>query len=435
MGPARASMSRSGLRVLVVGSGAREHALVWKCLQSPLVARVYVAPGNGGTARIARNLPIPADDPAQLVRAAKKEHVGLVVLGPESAVAAGVGDASRDAGVLVFGPGRDAGRIESSKVFAKELMSRAGIPTAEWAAFSEPEPARRFARKFRGRVAVKADGLAMGKGVMVCGSEEEAEAAIDAMLVRHAFGRAGATVVVEERLEGRELSVFGITDGQRVLPLETARDFKRARDGDQGPNTGGMGAYSPPAGVGPELLVEATGCVLAPAVRELARRGLDYRGVLYAGLMLTHDGLRVLEFNARFGDPECQVILPRLRSDLVPLMVAAADGDLSAQPIVEWSSEAAVAVVVASGGYPDGYQTGFPIEGLSMVPREVLVFHAGTRVVPGRGLVTSGGRVVTMVGLGPDVEHARLAALSGAVRVRFETAYFRKDIALEAVRG
>jgi phosphoribosylamine---glycine ligase len=421
------------MRILIIGSGAREHALAWKCLRSPLADRVYVAPGNGGTAAIARNVAIPADDPVRLARLARKEKIGLAILGPDAAVAAGVADALRDAGIPVFGPERDAGRIESSKAFAKEVMVAAGIPTAAFDTFTEAEPARRFARRLGGRVAVKADGLALGKGVLVCAGEREADEAIDAMLVRHAFGQAGSTIVVEERLEGSELSVFGISDGERVVPLAPARDYKRAREGDAGPNTGGMGAYSPPAGVDDDLVARVTDIALAPAVRELARRGHQYRGVLYAGLMLTPDGPRVLEFNARFGDPETQVVLPRLTSDLVPLLLAAALGDLPDRPRMEWAARPAVGMVVASGGYPESYGTGFEIQGLGSVPAGVLVFHAGTRMVPGKGLVTSGGRVLTTVGMGQDVEQARLAALSGAVRVRFPGAFFRKDIAQDAI--
>ncbi len=421
------------MRILVVGSGAREHALAWKCLHSPLADRVYVAPGNGGTAAIARNVAVPADDPVRLARLARKEKIGLAILGPDASVAAGVADALRDAGIPVFGPDRDAGRIECSKAFAKEVMVAAGIPTAAFGTFTDVEPARRFARRHHGRVAVKADGLALGKGVLVCDGEREAEAAIEAMLVRHAFGQAGSTIVVEERLEGPELSVFGVCDGERVVPLAPARDFKRAREGDAGPNTGGMGAYSPPAGVDDALVAELTDSVLRPALGELARRGLQYRGVLYAGMMLTPDGPRVLEFNARFGDPETQVVLPRLTSDLVPLLLAAALGDLPDRPRIQWSERTAVGMVVASGGYPESYGTGFEIQGLGSIPESVLVFHAGTRLVPGRGLITSGGRVLTAVGMGDDVQQARLAALSGAVRVRFPGAFFRKDIAQDAI--
>ncbi|MGH7902768.1 MAG: phosphoribosylamine--glycine ligase [Candidatus Dormibacteraceae bacterium] len=423
------------MKVLIVGSGAREHALVWKCVQSPLVERVYCAPGNGGTGGMARNVAVQADDVPGLVRFARREKPGLAVLGPEAAVAAGVGDALRDAGVPVFGPNREAGRIESSKAFAKQLMKEAGIPAPDFGVFSEAEPALSWARERGGRVAVKADGLALGKGVIVCDGEEAAGRAIDAMLVTRSFGRAGSTVVIEERLEGPELSVFGITDGERVVPLVPARDFKRARDGDGGPNTGGMGAYSPPAGVDAEVLREGIERVLEPAVRALKERGLEYQGVLYAGLMLTAGGIQALEFNARFGDPEAQVILPRLESDLVVLMLAAARGDLSTAPPPRWSARTAVAIVVVCGGYPDGYETGSVVEGLTSIPPGVLMFHAGTRYAAGRGLVTSGGRVVTAVGLAETVADARLAALSGAVRVRFPGAFHRTDIAQEGVIG
>jgi len=420
------------LRILIVGSGAREHALAWKCLTSPLCERVYVAPGNGGTAGIARNAPVQGDEPGKLARLARRERIGLAVLGPEAAVAAGVGDALRDGGLPVFGPNRGAGRIESSKAYAKEVMRSAGIPTPEYETFADPDAARRWAHERDGQVAVKADGLALGKGVVVCGSADEADRAIDAMLVRHDYGRAGATIVLEERLTGPEVTILGVTDGREVVPLAAARDFKRARDGDEGPNTGGMGAYSPPAGVGDGLVLELTETVLRPAVKELAARGLEYRGVLYAGVMLTDAGPKALEFNARFGDPEAQVVLPRLESDLVALMLAAATGRLGDHPPLAWSDLPAVGIVVASGGYPDSYQTGFPIEGLGGIPVGAMIFHAGTRIADGQ-VVTCGGRVLTSVGMGATVADARMNALSGAVRVRFPGAFFRKDIAQEAV--
>ena len=422
------------MRLLIVGSGAREHALAWKCARSPLTERLYVASGNGGTPAVARNVPVSADEPAKLVKLARKEKLDLVVLGPESAVAAGVGDALRHAGVPVFGPSKEPGRIETSKAFAKELMGSAGIPTAAHEVFTEAVPAKRWARARKGQVAVKADGLALGKGVLVCSSMAQAEAAIDAMLVQRTFGRAGSTVVLEERIEGPEISVFGVTDGERVVPLAAARDFKRAREGDEGPNTGGMGAYSPPSGITAGMVEEIVDMVMRPAVRELARRGLEYRGVLFAGLMLTAHGPRVIEFNARFGDPETQVLMPRLSSDLVPLMLAAALRELPDQPRVEWDPRPTVGIVVASGGYPETYETGFPIDGLSNVPPGVLLFHAGTRLVPDGSLLTSGGRVLTSVAMGANVEQARMGALSGAVRVRFAGAYYRRDIGQEAVR-
>jgi phosphoribosylamine--glycine ligase len=423
------------LNVLVIGSGAREHALVWKCVQSELVERVYCAPGNGGTGGMARNIPIQATDVVRIVEFAKRERLGLVILGPEAAVEAGAGDALRDAGFTVFGPNRGAGRIESSKSFAKSLMRRAGIPTADFETFTTPGPAKAWAKERGGRVAVKADGLARGKGVIVCGGTADAEAAIDAMLVEGRFGKSGATVVVEERLEGPELSLLGITDGTSVIPLAPARDFKRLHDGDTGPNTGGMGAYSPPVGVDGKVVNEVVERVLKPAVRELASSGDEFRGVLYAGVMLTKDGVRTLEFNARFGDPETQVVLPRLESDFVALALSAARGGIANLPALRWNARACVGVVVASGNYPDdaAVRTGHPIRGLAEMPRGVLIFHAGTRFDAARGLVTDGGRVVTSVALGETVAEARDTALSGARQVRFEGAFFRTDIAQEAV--
>jgi phosphoribosylamine--glycine ligase len=423
------------VKVLVVGSGAREHTLVWKCVQSELVERVYCAPGNGGTGGMARNIDIGASDVVRLVHFAKRERIGLVILGPEAAVEAGVGDAMRGAGFNVFGPNRGAGRIESSKSFAKALMKRAGIPTADFEVFTQSAPAKAWAKERGGRVAVKADGLARGKGVIVCGAVDEANSAIDQMLVEGKFGRSGATIVVEELLEGPELSVLAVTDGREVVALAPARDFKRAHDGDRGPNTGGMGAYSPPRGVDDELVREVVETVLRPAVRELATSGDEFRGVLYAGLMLTEGGIRTLEFNARFGDPEAQAVLPRLETDFVVLALAAAKGTLADLPDPRWSSRACVGIVVASANYPDDakVETGFQIRGLAEMPPGVLVFHGGTRFEPGRGLVTDGGRVVTAVSLGDTVAEAREKALAGARQVRFHGAFFRSDIAKEGV--
>jgi phosphoribosylamine--glycine ligase len=425
------------VKVLVIGSGAREHALVWKCVQSDLVERVYCAPGNGGTGGMARNVPIGAADVVRLVDFAKRERLGLVVLGPEAAVDAGVGDALRSAGFNVFGPNRGAGRIESSKSFAKALMQRANIPTAEFEVFTQPAPARVWARERDGRVAVKADGLARGKGVIVCTSVGESNAANDAMLVEGQFGRSGATIVIEDRLEGPELSVLGVTDGKDVVALAPARDYKRAHDGDEGANTGGMGAYSPPRGVDGALVQEVVDSVLRPAVRELAASGDEFHGVLYAGLMLTPNGIRTLEFNARFGDPEAQVVLPRLRTDFVALALSAAKGTLADFPDLSWSEQACVGVVVASANYPDdaAIQTGFQIRGLAEMPPGVLILHAATRFEPGKGLVTDGGRVVTSVALGDTVAQARDKALAGARQVRFQGAFFRSDIAEEADEG
>jgi len=425
------------MKVLVVGSGAREHALVWKCVQSDLVERVYCAPGNGGTGGMARNIAIGATDVVRLVDFAKRERLGLIVLGPEAAVDAGVGDALRHAGFNVFGPDRGAGRIESSKSFAKALMKRAGIPTAEFEVFTQPAPAKAWARERDGRVAVKADGLARGKGVIVCGSVDESDHAIDAMLVEERFGRSGKKLVVEERLDGPELSLLAVTDGTDVIALAPARDYKRAHEGDQGANTGGMGAYSPPQDVDDAVVEEVVESVMRPALKELSASGDEFRGVLYAGLMLTKDGIRAIEFNARFGDPEAQVVLPRLESDFVALALAAAKGRLAGHPDLRWSKRACVGVVVASGRYPDdaAMTLGHRIGGLTEIPPGALIFHAGTRYEPGIGLVTDGGRVVTSVALGQTVAEAREIALAGARQVRFEGAFFRNDIAQEADEG
>ena len=424
------------MKVLVVGSGAREHALVWKCVQSELVERVYCAPGNGGTGGMARNVPIGAADVVRLVDFAKRERLGLVVLGPEAAVDAGVGDALRHAGFPVFGANRGAGRIESSKAFAKALMKEAGIPTADFEVFSDPAPAKSWAREREGRVAVKADGLARGKGVIVCDSVGDSDRAVDAILVEKRFGGSGSKIVVEERLEGPELSILAVTDGVDVIPLAPARDYKRAHEGDTGPNTGGMGAYSPPKGVDDAVVKEVVDRVMKPAVQALAASGNEFRGVLYAGLMLTKDGIKNLEFNARFGDPEAQVVLPRLQSDFVALALAAAKGGLADHPDLRWNPMPCVGVVVASGHYPDdaAMKLGQRIRGLAEMPPGVLIFHAGTRYEPGIGLVTDGGRVVTAAALGETVEQARDIALAGARQVRFEGAFFRLDIAEEAVQ-
>jgi phosphoribosylamine--glycine ligase len=384
---------------------------------------------------MARNVAIGAADVVHLVDFAKRERLGLVILGPEAAVDAGVGDALRSAGFNVFGPNRGAGRIESSKSFAKALMKRAGIPTADFEVFTRPAPAKAWATERGGRVAVKADGLARGKGVIVCTSVTESDAAIDAMLVEGRFGRSSATIVVEELLAGPELSVMAVTDGTEVVALAPARDYKRAHDGDAGPNTGGMGAYSPPKSVDDALVQEVVDRAIRPAVRELAAGGHEFRGVLYAGVMLTPDGIRIIEFNARFGDPEAQVVLPRLQSDFVAMALAVAKGSLANFPDLRWDDQACVGVVVASANYPDdaAIQTGFQIRGLAEMPPGAMIFHAGTRFEPGRGLVTDGGRVLTSVALGETVAEAREKALAGARQVRFEGAFFRSDIAEEAV--
>ncbi|HET9052197.1 MAG TPA: phosphoribosylamine--glycine ligase, partial [Candidatus Dormibacteraeota bacterium] len=395
------------LHVLVVGSGAREHALAWAVARSPRCGRVFVAPGNGGTATVATNVAVAADDPAGILRAASEHSVGLVVVGPDAAVAAGVGDACRAAGIPVVGPDAAAGRIESSKEFAKELMDAAGIPTARWRSggAEQSDALIGFAAELGGRCVVKADGLALGKGVTVCDTTAEAAAAIDSCLRDRRFGLAGERVVVEERLTGPEVSVLALTDGLRVRALVPACDYKRAGAGDTGPMTGGMGAYAPPAGVDvAALLTEAVETVVEPAVATLAERRTPYSGCLYAGLMLTADGLRVLEFNARFGDPEAQVVLPLLGEDVLELLLACAVRDLTPGRSRQ-AAEAAVGVVVAAAGYPGPPRTGDPVAGIDELDGDVLCFHAGTRLDAEHGDVrTAGGRVLTVVATDATVE-------------------------------
>lgn len=416
------------MRILVVGSGGREHALAWKISRSPLVREVFAAPGNPGIARVAKLVALEATDVEGIARWARESGIDLVVIGPEAPLVAGLADRVAREGIPVFGPTAAAAEIEGSKAFAKEIMASAGIPTAEYAAFTELAPAVAFARARGGQVVVKADGLAAGKGVVVCGSGDEAEAALRAMLVERAHGAAGARVVVEERLEGPEASCIAFTDGERVRMLAAAQDHKRIFDGDRGPNTGGMGAFSPTPHVGPELLAEVERTVLVPAVRELARRGRPFRGALYAGLMLTARGPRVLEFNARLGDPETQPILMRMRGDIAPALLAAAKGDLS--PIaLEFDPRAAVGVVLAAEGYPGKPASGDAIEGADgPFAEEVQVFHAGTaRAADGR-VVTSGGRVLTVCALGEGLDDAARRAYDAAGRIRFRGMQYRGDI-------
>jgi len=401
-------------------------------VQSELVERVFCAPGNGGTGGMARNVPIPATDVVRLVQFAKQERLGLIVLGPESAVDAGAGDALRDAGFNVFGPNRGAGRIETSKSFAKSLMRQAGIPTADFETFTQAAPAKAWARERQGRVAVKADGLARGKGVIVCGDTEEADGAIDAMLVEGRFGKSGATIVVEERLDGPELSLLAVTDGTDVVPLAPARDYKRVRDGDAGPNTGGMGSISPVPGIDSDMVADILARVHRPVVNELARRVSPYRCCLYAGLILTADGPKVIEFNARFGDPETQAILPRTGGDLLALLARSAAGSLAGCEI-ETVEPACVSVVVASRGYPDSPQVGDPISGIDDAEEieGVTVFHAGT-ANRGDGVQTSGGRVLNVTAVGPDFHTARRRAYLGVDAIRIAGAHHRSDIGLAA---
>jgi phosphoribosylamine--glycine ligase len=416
------------MRILVVGSGGREHALAWKIAQSPLVRELWCAPGNPGMQRLATAVPLQAGEVEGLGRWAAANRVDLVVVGPEAPLVAGLADRCQAAGIPVFGPSAAAAEIEGSKAFAKEVMLAAGIPTAGHAVFSALEPALAHARARGGRVVVKADGLAAGKGVVVCGGPEEAEAALRSILVDRVHGAAGASVLVEERLTGPEASCIAFTDGERVRLLPSAQDHKRVFDGDRGPNTGGMGAFSPSPKVTAEIqrLVEER--VLLPAVREMARRGRPFRGALYAGLMLTLEGPKVLEFNARLGDPETQPILLRMTSDIVPVLLAAARGDLAGVEMT-FDPRPAVGVVLAAEGYPGKPVTGDVIEGAEgEFPAGVQVFQAATARSPEGRLVTAGGRVLTACALGGTLEEASRRAYQAAARIRFRGCQYRKDI-------
>jgi phosphoribosylamine---glycine ligase len=424
--------------VLVVGKGGREHALVWKLAQSPRAGKVYCAPGNAGTALDGVNVPFDGTDFERMTRFCKKEEIGLVVIGPEDPLALGLADHLRANGIKVFGPSKAAARIESSKVFSKELMRHADVPTAEFRVFDHPAHARTYVESRDHPVVVKADGLAAGKGVIVCKDTPEAIRAIDRIMVREEFGdKVGRQIVVEKKLEGEELSLLALVAGRSVLLLPPTQDHKAVHDGDTGPNTGGMGTYCPaPVGT-PELMNEAEESVFVPIVHAMKRGRYPFNGVLFAGLMLTNQGNRVLEFNCRFGDPETQVILMRLKSDLLDLLEAVADERLGELPegAVEWDPRPAVCVVMCSGGYPGKYDLGRPINGLEEAAKlpDVKVFHAGTKDGNGRTL-TDGGRVLAVTALGDDLAAAKARAYEAVKLISFTGAHFRTDIADKALK-
>jgi phosphoribosylamine--glycine ligase len=426
------------MNVLVVGKGGREHALVWKLARSPRVRRVFCAPGNAGTSENGVNVPIEPTDFDALIRFARQEDIGLTVIGPEDPLAQGIVDAFQKAGLRVFGPTKMAAALEASKAFSKQLMRHADVPTAEFRIFDHPDPARHYIATREYPVVVKADGLAAGKGVIVCSTTEDALAAIDRIMVREEFGRAaGRQVVIEKRLDGEELSVLALVSGRTIIPLQPSQDHKALNDNDEGPNTGGMGAYCPaPAGT-QELMATIEETVLVPTVHALRRAHRNFNGVLYAGLMLTNQGPRVLEFNCRLGDPETQPLLFRLKTDLLDLFEAAVDDRLEefAEGKLEWDPRPAVCVVMASGGYPGAFGKGKVITGLGEAAKvpDVKVFHAGTKREKDL-VVTDGGRVLGVTALGDTLTLAKRNAYEAVAKIHFQGAHYRKDIADKALR-
>lgn len=423
------------MKILVIGSGGREHALVWKLRQSPHADRIFCAPGNAGTGETAENVPIVASDLQALVRFAKKNRVDLTVVGPDDPLAAGIVDVLAAEKLRAFGPTKSAARIEASKIFAKELMSARKIPTAEARTFSDSEQAFRYCDGAKYPVVIKAEGLALGKGVIIAADAATARSTVDEMMNQKRFGDAGRRIVIEEFLRGTECSVHALVHKKNYRLLESARDHKRALDGDQGPNTGGMGAFSPADNWNSELQSRVETEIMRPLLSGLVEEGVAFRGLLYPGLMITSDGPRVLEFNCRFGDPETQVLLPRMKSDLLPLLEATIDGTLD-QCAIEWDRRPAVTVVLASAGYPGKYETGKLISGLDDAAKVagVEIFHAGTKR-DGRAVNTTGGRVLAVTALGSSIEAARMHAYEAVSRIHFEGCHYRRDIALNAVAG
>lgn len=428
------------MNVLVLGSGGREHALAWKLSQSSRVRNVFVAPGNAGTQIDAENIPIAETDFVELAKFAKRNEVGLTVVGPEAPLVAGVVDYFRGEGLKIFGPNKAAAQLEGSKAFCKQTLRSADVPTADYRVFREPDAAARYIKDrfpHEGEdvpVVIKADGLAAGKGVTVCDTAEEALEAIDQIGRQRVFGDAGAQIIIEERLDGEEASVLAITDGKTILTLPPAQDHKPAYDDDQGPNTGGMGAYSPTPLVTPQVMAMVEEKVLVPTVHGMKRARNPFQGVLYAGLMMTNQGPKVLEYNVRFGDPECQPILMRLKTDLVDVLEACAEGRLDSIDPPEWDTRPSVCVVMASEGYPGSYEKGKPIRGLEEAAKleDVKVFHAGTKF-DGDQVVTNGGRVLGVTAIGDTISAAKLKAYTAVKCIRWDGAWCRKDISDKAL--
>jgi phosphoribosylamine--glycine ligase len=425
------------MNILVIGNGGREHALAWKLRQSPRASQVFVAPGNAGTALDTENVDIPAMDAARLVAFVRNNNIGLTVVGPEAPLAAGMVDAFQQAKLKVFGPSKAAAELEASKVFCKNLLRHADVPSADYRVFRDAASAVTYLNeREEAPLVIKADGLASGKGVIVCRNREEALAAVDRIAANREFGEAGRQFVIEERLHGQEVSVLALTDGRTLVTLPPAQDHKAAYDGDLGPNTGGMGAYCPTPVVDDQLIAQIEETVLVPTIHQMKRSRRQFKGVLYAGLMLTKQGPKVLEYNVRFGDPECQPLLMRLKSDLVDVLEAVADDRLEEIAPLEWDPRPAVCVVMASEGYPGSYERGHVIRGLDEAAKlsDVKVFHAGTASSDGQ-IVTNGGRVLGVTALGNSIAAAKLQAYKAVKCIRWTGAWCRKDIADKALVG
>jgi len=422
------------MRILVIGSGGREHALVWKIAQSKLVDKIFCAPGNGGISQLAECIDIKAEDVFGLLEFSRKEKIDLTVVGPEVALSLGIVDEFEKAGLKIFGPNKQAANLEASKVFSKELMAKYKVPTANFRIFDNADEAKKYIEQNGAPCVVKADGLAAGKGVVVAKTIDEAKNAVTAMMQDKIFGDAGKKIIIEECLVGQEASILVITDSKEVLALASAQDHKRIFDHDQGGNTGGMGAYSPAYIVTADILKEVMEKVIYRTIDGLAKEGIDYRGVLYAGIMLTKDGPKTLEFNVRFGDPETEAILPRLKSDLVEVMLAASERKLSKIRGLEWDTRACVCVVCASGGYPGDYAKGKEISGLAEAAKmkDIVVFHAGT-IKSGNKILTSGGRVLGVTGLGETIKDAVDLTYKAIEKINFAGMHYRRDIGRKAI--
>lgn len=429
------------MKVLVVGNGGREHAIAWKISQSPRADRVFVAPGNAGTAKDVENIEIAADNITELIQFSKQNEIGLTIVGPEVPLCNGLVDAFEDAGLKVFGPSRAAAQLEGSKVFCKNVLRAADVPTADFQEFHSAEPAERFINERYAEtpddcpVVIKADGLAAGKGAIVCGTRDEALEAIDIIARQKQFGDAGNKLIIEDRLQGIEASILAITDGQTILTLPPAEDHKRAHDGDTGPNTGGMGAYCPTPSIDDKTLRWVESSVLVQTVHVMKRKRIPFRGILYAGMMMTPQGPKVLEYNVRFGDPECQPLLLRLKTDFLDLLEATVDRKLGEIGPLQWDERPSVCVVMASDGYPGKYEKGKVIRGLedAAAIEDVKVFHAGTRLDENQNVLTNGGRVLGVTALGDSVATAKLQAYKAIKCIRWDGAWCRKDISDKAI--